>query len=115
MRPPRELPRRRPGEPPPIPRRSHAAVPAAFAVVLLGAILGVYTVLVPVLLGLGLLLAGGSFLSTRLNPFSVGFYLTTKPSWTAIGVVFLSGVVLWVIAYLYVVHGLAPIVPGGAR
>jgi hypothetical protein len=92
-------------------RRSHAAAPLAVLVLFLGLVLGTMSVLVPAFLGLFLFSSGLSFLSTRLNPFSIGYYLTRKPSWTAIGVIFLSGVLLWIIAYTYFVHGIAPILP----
>ncbi len=75
-------------------RRSHAAVPVTVVLVLAGLVLSSYTLLVPGLLGVVLLLAGGSFLSTRLNPLSPHFYLTRKPSWAAIGVVFLGALAL---------------------
>jgi len=103
----------RPLEPPADPaRRSHAAAPLAVAVLFLGLLLGTVTVLVPALLGLFLFSSGLSFLSTRLNPFSIGFYLTKKPSWTAIGIIFLSGLLLWLVAYTYFVRGIAPLIPG---
>ncbi len=98
----RELPRgyRRPAPPraerleAPRSERSHAAIPVA--VVLVGA--GLYfakdSLLVPALLGVVLLLSGLSFLSTRLNPLSPHFYLTRKPSWAAIGVIFLGATAL---------------------
>ncbi|HZY69932.1 MAG TPA: hypothetical protein VFF67_03005 [Thermoplasmata archaeon] len=95
----------------PIRRRSHAAIPVAFALLAVGAVLGRVTVLVPLLLGLVLLSAGGSFLASRVNPLSTGFYLTTKPSWSAVGAVFLTAVVLLVVAYEYFVRGLGPVVP----
>ncbi|MCI4350372.1 MAG: hypothetical protein L3K15_02515 [Thermoplasmata archaeon] len=101
--------------PPPGParerRRSHAAVPIAFVLLLLGAVLGHYTILVPFLLGLVLFGSGASFLSSRLNPLSTSFYLPTKPSWSAIGAVFLSGVVLLAVAYEYLIRGFGPLVP----
>jgi hypothetical protein len=93
-------------------RRSHAAAPVAVAILFAGLLLGTVTILLPALLGFFLFLAGLSFLSTRMNPFSIGFYLTTKPSWTAIGVIFLSALLLWVVAYAYLVHGIGPLVPG---
>ena len=92
-------------------RRSHAAIPAAIAVVLVGVILGPYSILFPALLGLALLYSGGSFLSTRLNPLSATFYLTRKPSWTAIGVVFLGALALLAAAYEMYLRGTGPIVP----
>jgi hypothetical protein len=95
-------------------RRSHAAVPVAVVVVVIGLALGTYTILVPALLGLLLFGAAASFLSTRINPLSVGFYLTVKPSWTAIGVVLLGALVLFAAVWLYWVHGIATIVPGHA-
>ena len=81
-------------------------------VLLVGLVLGTVSVLLPALLGLFLFSSGLSFLGTRMNPFSIGFYLTKKPSWSAIGVVFLSAALLWVAAYSYFVHGLGPVVPG---
>ncbi|HYK93109.1 MAG TPA: hypothetical protein VEY07_06780 [Thermoplasmata archaeon] len=96
------------GEPP---RRSNAAMPFTVAFLFVGLLLGAYTIVVPALLGAFLLWTGLSFISTRLNPFSIGFYLTTKPSWPAIGLVFLSAVLLLVAAYGYYVSGLAPLLP----
>jgi hypothetical protein len=93
-------------------RRSNAAVPVAVAVVLVGLFLGTYSVVVPVLLGLLLLGAALSFLSTRLNPLSVGFYLPVKPSFAAIGVVALCGVLLFLAAWMYWTHGVASVLPG---
>ena len=92
-------------------KRSHAAIPVALVLVLLGLYLSRFTVLLPTLLGVVLLLSGLSFLSTRLNPLSPHFYLTRKPSWLAIGVVFLSALALLVATFELYVHGLAPIVP----
>jgi hypothetical protein len=92
-------------------RRSHAAIPVAVGVLILGAVLGRITVIVPFLLGVLLLSAGAAFLSSRINPLSTSFYLNTKPSWSAIGTVFLSAVVLLVVAYEYFVRGLSPVVP----
>jgi hypothetical protein len=92
-------------------RRSHAAAPFAVLLLFVGLLLGTVTVLVPALLGLFLFTSGLSFLSTRLNPFSIGFYLNKKPSWTAIGIIFLSGLLLWLVAYTYFVRGIAPLVP----
>jgi len=108
---------RRPAVPPPnraaeVERqRSNAAIPVAIVLVVLGLYLSQYTVLLTGLLGVVLFLSGTSFLSTRLNPLSPHFYLTRKPSWLAIGVVFLSAFgLVWAAYYLYV-HGIAPIVP----
>jgi hypothetical protein len=82
------------------------------AVVVVGLVLGTYSVIVPVLLGLLLLGAAGSFLSSRLNPLSVGFYLPVKPSFAAIGVVALGALLLFLAAWMYWTHGIATIVPG---
>lgn len=106
LRPPRRAPEEAPV------RRSNAAVPVAIVVVIAGLLLGTYSLLFAALLGLLLLGVAVSFLSSRINPFSVGFYLTVKPSWTAIGVVALGGVVLFASVYLYWVHGMGDIVPG---
>jgi predicted benzoate:H+ symporter BenE len=92
-------------------KRSHAAIPVAIVFVVLGLYLSQFTILITALLGIVLFFAGASFLSTRLNPLSPHFYLTRKPSWLAIGVVFLSAFALLGAAYWLFVHGLAPIVP----
>jgi len=92
-------------------RRSNAAVPVAVAVVLIGLYLGTYTVLLPAFLGLVLLFSSGSLLSTRLNPLSPTFYLTRKPSFLAIGVVFLGALILFGGAYVLYVHQLGPVWP----
>ncbi len=42
-----------------------------------------------------LLVSSASLLSTRLNPLSATFYLTKKPSFLAIGVVFLGALILF--------------------
>jgi hypothetical protein len=97
--------------PPAPPRRSHAAVLVAFVLLFAGWYLTAWTILVPALLSTVLLSSGVAFLGTRINPLSVGFYLTTKPSWTAIGTVFLSGVVLLGITYTAWKNGTAPILP----
>ncbi|HEV2317931.1 MAG TPA: hypothetical protein VGV89_10230 [Thermoplasmata archaeon] len=91
--------------------RSHAAAYVALALVLVGWVLATWTVLIPGALALLLLSAGVAFLGSRLNPLSIGFYLTTKPSWTAIGLVFLSAVVLLGVAYSYWKTGRGPVVP----
>jgi len=104
-------PRHRADEPTRIARRSHAAIPIAVVFLFLGLLFGAYTVVIPALLGGFLFLTSLSFLSTRLNPLSIGFYLTTKPSWTAIGLVLLVGVVLLAAAWEYWASGFAPIVP----
>jgi hypothetical protein len=109
--PPRRRTRPPPPPPPAPPRRSHAAIPVALVVVGVGLYLARYTVLLPVLFGVALLWAGASFLSTRLNPLSAHFYLTTKPSWSAIGVVFLGAVALLGAAYGMYEARWAPILP----
>ena len=92
-------------------QRSHAAIPVALVFVALGLYLSQYTVLITAFLGVVLFFSGLSFLSTRLNPLSPHFYLTRKPSWLAIGVLFLSSLALVGGAFELYVHGLAPIVP----
>jgi hypothetical protein len=91
--------------------RSNAAIPVAVAVVLVGLYLGRFSLLLPGILGAVLFLSGLSFLSTRLNPLSPHFYLTRKPSWAAIGVVFLGALGLVAFAYSLWVHGGGPVVP----
>ena len=92
-------------------RRSHAAAYAALALLLLGWLLLSWTILIPILLAFFLLSAGVAFLGTRLNPLSVGFYLTTKPSWSAIAVVFLTGFALLAIVYTTWKQGTFHVVP----
>jgi hypothetical protein len=93
------------------PPRSHAAAYVALALLVVGSYLASWTVLAPALLALLLFSSGFAFLGTRLNPLSVGFYLTTKPSWTAIGTVFVVAAVLLAVAYTYWKHGWGPILP----
>jgi hypothetical protein len=92
-------------------RRSNAAIPVAVALVLVGLYLGTYTVLLPALLGIVLLFSSGALLSTRLNPLSPTFYLTKKPSFPAIGVVFLGALILFAGTYVLWAHHLGPVVP----
>lgn len=81
-------------------RRSNAAIPVVVVLLILGLYLGQYTLWVPAVLGLVLLYVGFTFLSARVNPLSAHFYLTRKPSWLAVGVVFLGGLLLFWDAYL---------------
>ena len=92
-------------------RRSNAAIPVVVVLVIIGLYLGQYTFLVPAILGLALLYSGGSFLSTRLNPLSAHFYLPKKPSWVAIGVVFLGALGLCYDAYLVLLRELGGYLP----
>jgi hypothetical protein len=85
--------------------RSNAAIPVAVVLVGVGLYFGSYSLIVPAVLGLVLLGSGLSFLSSRLNPLSVHFYLTRKPSWAAIGIVFLGGVGLLAEAYELWIRG----------
>jgi hypothetical protein len=91
--------------------RSNAAIPVAVVVVVLGLYLGTYSIVLTVLLGLALLLSAGSLLSTRLNPLSPTFYLSKKPSFLAIGVVFLGALILFGGAYTLWLHQMGPLVP----
>jgi hypothetical protein len=92
-------------------RRSNAAIPVVVVLVVLGLFLGQYTFLFPAAFGLALLYSGGSFLSTRLNPLSPHFYLPKKPSWLAIGVVFLGAIGLCYYAYTVLLRELGGVVP----
>jgi len=92
-------------------RRSDAAIPVAVVLVVLGLYVGTYSIVLTILFGLGLLFSAGSLLSTRLNPLSPTFYLTRKPSFLAIGVVFLGSLILLGGAYTLWVHQWAPLVP----
>jgi hypothetical protein len=92
--------------------RSHAAIPVAVVLVGVGLCLGTYSLLVPGALGLALLVSGTSFVSSRLNPLSAHFYLSRKPSWAAIGVVFLGALALLAEAYvLWVQGGIGRVLP----
>ncbi len=97
--------------PTPPPRPSHAAIPVAIVLVGVGLYLGRYTVLLPAVFGLALFWAGSSFLSTRVNPLSAHFYLPSKPSWSAIGVLFLGSLALLGAAYEMYLAKWAPLLP----
>jgi len=92
-------------------RRSNAAIPVAAVLLFLGLYLGQYSLLAPATLGLVLLYSGGSFLSTRVNPLSPHFYLPKKPSWLAVGVVFLGALVLFWDTYLLLQAQFGSLVP----
>jgi hypothetical protein len=97
--------------PPPELRRSNAAIPVAIVLVGIGLYLSIYTILLTGVIGIVLLGSAGSLLSTRLNPLSGTFYVTRKPSFMAIGIVFLGALVLFgATYYLWVSQG-GPIVP----
>ncbi len=89
--------------------RSNAAVPAALAVLIAGLVLGHYGFLLPALFGFALLAVALSFVSSHLNPFSIAFYLTVKPSWIAIGTLVLVGVLLLGLAYSEFTSGMGAI------
>ena len=91
--------------------RSHAAGPVAVVLLFVGLLLGTYSLLVPALLGLFLLSGAVTLLSMPINPFSTGFYLPSKPSFTAIAVVALVGVMLLSAAWEFWRSGTAPILP----
>jgi len=92
-------------------RRSHIAVIPALILLVIGWYLARYTVLFPALIGFFLLSGALGLLGSRLNPLSTAFYLTTKPSWTAIGTVFLAGSVLLWMTYEYYIHAWGPLLP----
>jgi hypothetical protein len=94
-----------------VPSRSHAPAYVAIGLVVVGWLLAPWSVIVPGLLTLTLFSAGAAFLGSRLNPLSLGFYLTTKPSWSAIGAVFLAALLLGAITYSYWVTGRGPVLP----
>ncbi len=80
-------------------KRSNAAIPVVIVLAGVGLYFGRYTFLIPGLLGLLLFVTGFSFLSTRVNPLSAHFYLSRKPSWLAVGIVFLGALILLADAY----------------
>ncbi len=90
-------------------KRSHAAIPLAFAVLVAGLVLGQYWFFWPALFGIGLLFVAFSFLSSRLNPFSLSFYLSVKPSWLSIGTLAFLGFVLLGAAWSDYASGLGPL------
>ena len=82
--------------------RSHAAIPVAIVLVAAGVVLGPYSLLVPLALGLVLLASGLSLFSSRINPLSPHFYSSRKASWSAVAVVFLGSLgLLWYAYYLW--------------
>jgi hypothetical protein len=88
-------------------KRSNAAIPVVVVLAAIGLYFGQYTIFAPGILGLVLVYTGFSFLSTRLNPLSAHFYLSKKPSWLAVGVVWLGAVVLLWDTYLLLTRDLA--------
>ncbi len=70
-----------------------------------------YSIIFPAVIGFFLLSGALGLLGSRLNPLSAAFYLTTKPSWTAIGTVFLTGGVLLWMTYEYYIHSWGPLIP----
>jgi hypothetical protein len=95
----------------PVVRHSNAAIPVVIVVVAIGVYLASYSLLVPALLALALFASGFSFLSARLNPLAISYYLNTKPSWGAVGVVFLGALGLAWATYLYYLRGWGHILP----
>ncbi len=91
--------------------RSPLAGALAAVLLIVGLLLASYWVLIPALLGLGLLLAALRFLSARINPFAMSFYIPVKPSWTAIAVVAIVGVLLLSAAFADWQSGLGPLLP----
>jgi hypothetical protein len=94
-----------------IQQRSHIAVIPALILLAVGWYLARYSILFPAIIGFFLLSGALGLLGSRLNPLSTAFYLTTKPSWTAIGTVFLTGAVLLWMTYEYYVHSWGPVIP----
>ena len=92
-------------------RRSHVAIVPALVLLAVGWYLSRYTIIFPAVIGAFLLSGALGLLGSRLNPLSTAFYLTTKPSWSAIGTVFLSGAALLWITYEYYLHSWAPVLP----
>jgi hypothetical protein len=94
-----------------IQRRSHLAVVPALILLAVGWYLARYSILFPAIIAFFLLSGALGLLGSRLNPLSTSFYLTTKPSWTAIGTVFLTGAVLLWMTYEYYIHAWGPLIP----
>jgi hypothetical protein len=92
-------------------RRSHIAILPAFLLLGVGWYLAQYSILFPSVLGFFLLSGGLGLLGSRLNPLSAAFYLTTKPSWAAIGTVLAAGALLLMMTYEYYIHTWGPLLP----
>jgi hypothetical protein len=92
-------------------QRSHIAVVPALILLAVGWYLARYSIIFPAILAFFLLSGALGLLGSRLNPLSTAFYLTTKPSWTAIGTVFLTGAVLLWLTYEYYLHSWGPVLP----
>lgn len=92
-------------------RRSHVAIVPALLLLGVGWYLARFSILFPAILAFFLLSGALGLLGSRLNPLSTSFYLTTKPSWSAIGTVFLAGGALLWMTYEYYLHSWGPIIP----
>jgi hypothetical protein len=92
-------------------RRSHVAVVPALILLGVGWYLARFSILFPAIIGFVLLSGALGLLGSRMNPLSTAFYLTIKPSWTAIGTVFLTAMVLLAMTYEYYIHSWAPVLP----
>jgi hypothetical protein len=92
-------------------RRSHIAILPALLLLGVGWYLARYSIIFPAIIGFFLLSGALGLLGSRLNPLSTAFYLTTKPSWSAIGAVFLTGAVLLYMTYEYYLHSWGPVLP----
>lgn len=95
----------------PVQGRSHVAVIPAILLLGVGWYLARFTIIFPAVIGFFLLSGALGLLGSRLNPLSTAFYLTTKPSWSAIGAVFLAGGVLLWMTYEYYLHAWGPVLP----
>ncbi|MCI4352023.1 MAG: hypothetical protein L3K14_01350 [Thermoplasmata archaeon] len=95
----------------PVQHRSHVAILPAILLLAVGWYLARYSVIFPAVIGFFLLSGALGLLGSRLNPLATSFYLTTKPSWTAIGTVFLTGGVLLWMTYEYYFHAGGPVLP----
>lgn len=91
--------------------RSNASIPVVIALAAIALYFARDWVLLPALFGFFLLSAGASFLSARINPLSTGYYLTRKPSWAAVGVVFLGSFGLFYATYALWLRHAGPLVP----
>ena len=95
----------------PVQRRSHVAIVPAVILLAIGWYLARYSIIFPAVIGFFLLSGALGLLGSRLNPLSTAFYLTTKPSWPAIGTVFLAGAALLWMTYEYYIHAWGPLLP----
>ncbi len=87
--------------PPQTPEHSHAGGVLALLLLVLGGALGYFVS--PALAGLLALVSfylGWKFLKWRVDPLDMFFWMKSKPSWAAVGLTWLCGLLLLGVAYV---------------